>query len=124
MLIGRMWGASLNAINSSKPPLNEVNVRRALLFATPFAAIIKSVYKGLATQTNSVWGGTKYWDSHVPFYKYDLTKAKALLRTHLGAKWLSVDDPVYERGNDRRTHSLDFAERVGEDRHSRDDQFG
>ncbi|MGA8355169.1 MAG: ABC transporter substrate-binding protein [Solirubrobacteraceae bacterium] len=81
VLIGRMWGASLNAINSSKPPLNEVNVRRALLFATPFAAIIKSVYKGLATQTNSVWGGTKYWDSHVPFYKYDLTKAKALLRT-------------------------------------------
>jgi peptide/nickel transport system substrate-binding protein len=81
MLIEPQWGASLNAINDTKPPLNEVNVRRALLFATPFSAIINSVYKGLGTQTSSVWGDTKYWDSHVPLYKYDLAKARALLKT-------------------------------------------
>lgn len=81
MLIQPLWGVGLNPINDTKPPLNEVNVRRALMYATPFAAIVKSVYKGLATQANSVGGEIKFWDSHVPLYRYDLTKAKEMLKT-------------------------------------------
>lgn len=81
MLIQPLWGASLNAINDTKPPLTEVNVRRALMYATPFAEIIKTVYKGFGTQANSVSGRMKFWNPHVPYYTYDLAKARALLKT-------------------------------------------
>jgi peptide/nickel transport system substrate-binding protein len=80
MLIGPVWGASYNSFNRAKPPYNEVNVRRALMYATPREQIIKSVYKGLGTPANTLWGRLKYWDPKVPLYPYDLTKAKELLK--------------------------------------------
>lgn len=82
MLVQSIWGNSINPINDTKPPLNEVNVRRALMYATPFQAIIKAVYKGYGTQANSV--GTaqqKYWNAKLSVYPYDLAKAKALLKS-------------------------------------------
>ncbi len=81
MLIEPLWGAGLNAINNTAAPLNEANVRRALMYATPFSAIIKSVYKGLATQATDAWGKMKYWDPRVPAYTYDPAKAKELLKS-------------------------------------------
>ncbi len=80
MLIGPEWGASLNAFNRDKAPLNEVSVRRALLYATPYAEIIKSIYKGIGTQANSQWGELKYYNPKVPYYPYDIAKAKELLK--------------------------------------------
>jgi peptide/nickel transport system substrate-binding protein len=80
MLIGPEWGASYNWFNRAKAPFNEIDVRRALMYATPREEIIKSVYKGLGTPANSPWGRLRYWDSKVPYYPYDLAKAKELLK--------------------------------------------
>jgi peptide/nickel transport system substrate-binding protein len=80
MLVGPIWGASFNPINRAKAPLNEADVRRALLYATPREEIIKAVYKGLGTAANSLWGQMKYWDPSVSLYTYDLAKAKELLK--------------------------------------------
>ncbi len=80
MLIGPVWGASYNFFNRAKAPFNEVNVRRALMYATPVDEIVKSVYRGLGTPANSPWGRLQYWDSKVPYYPYDLAKAKELLK--------------------------------------------
>ncbi len=81
MLINPVWGASFNPFNRAKAPLDEANVRRALLYATPREQIIKAVYKGLGTPANTLWGRLKYWDSKVPLYPYDLAKARALLKS-------------------------------------------
>lgn len=81
MLIAPVWGAALDEINNAKPPLNEANVRRALMYATPFAEIVKTVFKGLTTQANSVLGLSTYRNPNVPVYKYNLAKAKELLKT-------------------------------------------
>jgi peptide/nickel transport system substrate-binding protein len=80
MLIGPEWGASYSWFNRAKAPFNEINVRRALMYATPREEIIKAVYKSLGTPANSPWGRLKYWDSKVPYYSYDLKKAKELLK--------------------------------------------
>jgi peptide/nickel transport system substrate-binding protein len=79
MLVEPLWGSSINPINNTKPPLNNVEVRRALLYATPYSEIIQAVYKGYGYQTNGVWGKMKYWDSSVPPYPTDVKKAKELL---------------------------------------------
>jgi peptide/nickel transport system substrate-binding protein len=80
MLIGPEWGASYNWFNRARAPFNQINVRRALMYATPREEIIKAVYKGLGTPANSPWGRLRYWDSKVPYYPYDLAKAKELLK--------------------------------------------
>jgi peptide/nickel transport system substrate-binding protein len=90
MLINPVWGASFNPINRAKPPLNEANVRRALLYATPREQIIKSVYKGLGTPANTLWGRLKYWDSKVPLYPYDLAKARELLKASSVPKGFAI----------------------------------
>ena len=81
MVIQPLWGASVEPINDVKAPLNETNVRRALAFATPTNAIIRSVYKKYAVQANSIVGVMEYWDAKVPSYTYDIAKAKELLKT-------------------------------------------
>lgn len=80
MLIGPLWGGSYNLFNRAKAPFNEANVRRALLYATPADEIIKSVYDGLGTPVNSLWGEFKYIDPSQPSYPYDIAKAKELLK--------------------------------------------
>lgn len=80
MLIGPVWGASYNFFNRARAPFNETNVRRALMYATPMSEIVKSVYKGIGAQANSPWGRLKYWDPKVPYYSYNLTKARELLK--------------------------------------------
>jgi peptide/nickel transport system substrate-binding protein len=80
MLVGPEWGATDNLFNRAKAPFNEVNVRKALMYATPREEIIKAVYKGIGTPANSMWGKVKYWDPNVPLYPYDLAKAKELLK--------------------------------------------
>jgi peptide/nickel transport system substrate-binding protein len=80
MLVGPEWGASFVVFNRARAPFDDVNVRKALLYATPREQIIKSVYRGLGTGANSLWGQLKYWDSHIPAYPYDLSKARELLK--------------------------------------------
>jgi peptide/nickel transport system substrate-binding protein len=81
MLIGPEWGASFVVFNRRKAPFDNVNVRKALLYATPREEIIKSVYDGLGTGANSLLGQLKYWSASVPAYPYDLAKARELLKS-------------------------------------------
>lgn len=64
----------------SKPPFNNVNVRRALNYATPREEIIKAVFKGLAEPANAPAGHLQYWNSKLPAPAFDLAKAKQLLK--------------------------------------------
>lgn len=81
LLIEPLSGTTQEIVNNSKPPLNEVNVRRALAYAIPREQILKSVYAGLGVPSNDVLGDqVKYWDPHVPAFPYDIAKAKELLK--------------------------------------------
>jgi peptide/nickel transport system substrate-binding protein len=79
VLIGPLWGSSFVVYNRNKAPYNDVNVRKALMYATPREQILKSVYKGIGTVPNTLFGGEKYVDPTVPSYPYDIAKAKELL---------------------------------------------
>ncbi|MGA8355206.1 MAG: ABC transporter substrate-binding protein [Solirubrobacteraceae bacterium] len=81
MLVGPEWGGSVNVFNREKAPFNDVNVRKALLYATPREQIIKSVYDGLGNPANSYLGVLKYYNPNVPLYPYDIAKAKELLKS-------------------------------------------
>jgi len=66
-------------LNTSIPPLDDVNVRQALNYATPKQAILDSILAGSGTIANHIIGRVKYWDENVPAYEYDLDKAKELM---------------------------------------------
>jgi peptide/nickel transport system substrate-binding protein len=66
-------------LNTSIPPLDDVNVRQALNYATPKQAILDSILAGRGTIANHIIGRVKYWDESVPAYPYDLDKAKELM---------------------------------------------
>jgi peptide/nickel transport system substrate-binding protein len=80
MLVQPLQNALPVFINNAKAPLNEVNVRRALNFATPRKEIIEAVFKGLGNPSNDPVGRLQYWDPKVPTYPYDLAKARDLLK--------------------------------------------
>lgn len=66
--------------NTTKPPLNNVDVRRALSYAMPYADIIKVGAYGLGTQSRGpVPTGIFPWTAKTPQYHQNLAKAKALL---------------------------------------------
>lgn len=69
------------AINTSKPPFDNVLVRRAIAHALNRTAIVNTVYSGAAVPTSYLpprlaWGPKL---DEVPFNTYDIAKAKALL---------------------------------------------
>ncbi|MBV8718145.1 MAG: ABC transporter substrate-binding protein, partial [Chloroflexi bacterium] len=66
-------------LNVTKPPLNEINVRQALNYATDKDAIIKSVFFGQAQVMNAPIPLGTYVDKESPGYPYDLAKAQALM---------------------------------------------
>lgn len=66
-------------LNVTKPPLNDVNVRQALNYATDKDAIIKSVFFGQAQPMNAPIPLGTYADRDSPGYPYDLTKAQSLM---------------------------------------------
>jgi peptide/nickel transport system substrate-binding protein len=81
LLVEPLSGSAEEIFNDAFHPLNEVNVRRAIAYATPVNSIIKSVYGGLGMPSNDVFGnGVKYWSSHAPYFPYDIAKAKELLK--------------------------------------------
>jgi peptide/nickel transport system substrate-binding protein len=66
-------------LNVTKPPLNDINVRQALNYATDKDAIIKSVFFGQAQVMNAPIPLGTYVDKESPGYPYDLAKAQALM---------------------------------------------
>jgi peptide/nickel transport system substrate-binding protein len=66
-------------LNVTKPPLNDVNVRQALNYATDKNAIIKSVFFGQAQVMNAPIPLGTYVDKESPGYPFDLARAQALM---------------------------------------------
>lgn len=86
------------AMNQTKKPLDNVKVRQAINYAIPVAAIVPNVLMGYGSAMKSpVPALTPGHDASLSPYKYDLDKAKALM------KEAGVTTPV----------TLDLAVRIG-----------
>ena len=66
-------------LNTAIPPLDDVNVRQALNYATPKEDILESVLFGRGDIANHIIANVKYGDESVPAYPYDVEKAKELM---------------------------------------------
>jgi peptide/nickel transport system substrate-binding protein len=66
-------------MNVTRPPLNDVNIRQALNYATDKDAIIKNVFFGQAQPMNAPIPLGTYVDKESPGYPYDLAKAQQLM---------------------------------------------
>jgi peptide/nickel transport system substrate-binding protein len=66
-------------LNVTKPPLDDINVRQALNYATDKDAIIKSVFFGQAQPMNAPIPLGTYVDKESPGYPYDVAKAQSLM---------------------------------------------
>lgn len=64
---------------ASTGPTASPQVRRALLYATPFDTIQKVVFAGTGTLPNSTVPPLTYWDKSVPTVSYNLPKAQELM---------------------------------------------
>jgi peptide/nickel transport system substrate-binding protein len=95
-------GQSLQSfMNTKKPPLDDIKVRQALLLACDREAIINGIFRGLSPVAYGPLGRTTpFYDPKVEgLYKYDLAKAKQLLKE---AGWADVDnDGILEKGGQK-----------------------
>jgi peptide/nickel transport system substrate-binding protein len=91
---GMPWNIMVNA---QKPPTDDVNVRKALQFATDQQAIIKALYFNLYQAAHSVFTpGTPGYDSSFPdMYKHDTTQAGQLLDK---AGWTKGSNGMRQKG--------------------------
>lgn len=65
--------------NVNVPPLDDINVIRALNYATPKEAMLETLLYGAGEIANHVIAKVKYWDPTVPPYPYDLEEAQRLM---------------------------------------------
>lgn len=66
--------------NQTKPPLDDVNFRKALNYAIDREALIDAVLFGYATfPTSCLPKGVIYWDDSIEGFPYDMEKAKEFL---------------------------------------------
>lgn len=80
------------AMDTSKPPFNNVLVRQAMAYAIPYQSILSSVYHGQARVSRSIVPLDMPGSSSVGYpYKYDVAKAKALLSQAGDAKGLNAE---------------------------------
>jgi len=71
---------SIAFVNTMKPPLDNKLVRQALLYAFPYEDVIKYVNKGYATLSTGTIAKPLWGSASESPYKYDLEKAKELLK--------------------------------------------
>jgi len=70
----------LGFLNTKRPPLDDVRVRRAVSYAIPYEDIIEVAASGYATQARGpVPTGLWPWDESLPQYSYDPDRAQELL---------------------------------------------
>ncbi len=89
-------------LNNAQKPLDDVKVRQALNYATDKEAIIKTVYFGQATFANAPIPPGMYQAKNLPGYKYDLEKAKQLMKESSAPNGFKVEMQV-------RSGNTDFA---------------
>jgi peptide/nickel transport system substrate-binding protein len=66
-------------INASRPPLDDVNVRLALNYATDKQAIIDAVLFGYGEQASMNWPKMMFWNEQLEGYPYNLELAREYL---------------------------------------------
>ena len=67
------------AINASRPPLDDVNVRLALNYATDKQALIDTVLFGHGVEATNGWPKVLYWNDQLEGYPYNLELAREYL---------------------------------------------
>jgi peptide/nickel transport system substrate-binding protein len=75
-----LWSVDFIAINASRPPLDDVNVRLALNYATNKQAIIDAVLFGYGEEARTGLPKMMFWDERLPGYPYNLELARDYLR--------------------------------------------
>jgi peptide/nickel transport system substrate-binding protein len=68
------------ALNASRPPLNDVNVRLALNYATDRGAIIDTVLFGHGEEATTGWPKVLHWNDQLEGYPHNLELAREFLR--------------------------------------------
>ncbi|WP_432989206.1 ABC transporter substrate-binding protein [Dactylosporangium sp. CA-233914] len=88
-------------MSTTTAPFNDVNVRKALAYATPYEQIIKNVYGGDARPTKSIvpLDMPGYSEKGYP-YTYDIDKAKAALAA--SGKTSITSELVFQADNDEQ----------------------
>jgi len=81
LLIDTPGAPRMNVLNVTKPPLDDVNVRRAIAYATDRVSIVDNLFKGVYLPAyGPLEKSTFGYDPAVEkMYPFDLNKAKALL---------------------------------------------
>lgn len=89
-------------LNNEKKPLDDKKVRQALNYATDKDAIIKTVYFGQAKFANAPIPPGMFQSKDLPGYKFDLDKAKQLMKDSSSPNGFTLDMQV-------RSGNADFA---------------
>ncbi len=77
-----MHAINFFTLNTQKAPLNDINVRKAVIAAFPYEEMAKGAYHGYATVPNGPLAqGMDGWDESLPAFKTDLEAAKKYLDT-------------------------------------------
>jgi peptide/nickel transport system substrate-binding protein len=80
---------TLNTLNA---PLNDVNARLALQYATDKQTLIQVVLNGVGTEaTTFMPKGAEYWNPNLPGFPFDLDKAKSLIAQSATPSGFSID---------------------------------
>jgi peptide/nickel transport system substrate-binding protein len=89
-------------LNNEQKPLDDVKVRQALNYATDKDAIIKTVYFGQAKFANAPIPPGMFQAKDLPGYKFDLEKAKQLMKESSSPNGFTLEMQV-------RSGNTDFA---------------
>jgi peptide/nickel transport system substrate-binding protein len=84
-------------MNTEKPPTDDLNVRKALIYGIDRETIVNGIFRGFSPVANGPLGHTTpfYYDGIEGMYPYDLEMAKSLLDE---AGWVDTDgDGVREK---------------------------
>jgi peptide/nickel transport system substrate-binding protein len=90
-------------INTDKAPTDDINVRKAMIYAVNQEELVKIAFFGLSTPVHSVispttWG---YDEQAASLYRYDLDKAKQLLEE---SGWVDTDGDGIREKNGVKLH--------------------
>ncbi len=88
-------------LNVTMPPLDDVNVRQALNYATDKNAIIQSVFFNQAQPMNAPIPNGTYVDKDSPGYPYDLAKAQSLMAQSSAPNGFNLPMVVPNNNQDR-----------------------